>query len=61
MKIRDRIVPGLRDLRAGRKRDRALLRMNWAGRAIKLGFRRLPGAAEILGPLWQWEKNHFTR
>jgi hypothetical protein len=61
MKIRDRTAPGLRDLRAGGKRDRALRRMDWADRAIKLGFRRIPGAAEILGPLWQWEKNHFRR
>ena len=60
-KIRDRTAPGLRDLRAGGKRDRALRRMDWAGRAIKLGFQRIPGAVEILGPLWGWEKDHFRR
>ena len=60
-KIRDQTAPGLRYLRAGRKRDRALRRMDWAGRAIKLGFQRIPGAVEILGPLWEWEKDHFRR
>src|SRR5258708_2534077 len=60
MKIRDRTVPALKYLRAGRKRDRALRRMDWAGRAIKLGFQRIPCAAEILGPLWEW-KNNFRR
>ncbi len=61
MKVRDRTAPGLRSLRAGRKRDRALRRMDWAGRAIKSGFQRIPGAVEILGPLWEWEKDHFRR
>jgi hypothetical protein len=48
-RIRDRTAPGLRNLRVGRKRDRALRRMDWAGRAIKSGFQRIPANTRCRG------------
>jgi hypothetical protein len=59
MKIHDRALAELKRSRASRRQDWLFQRKEWADRVLQLGFLRLPGAAEILGPRlardWTWD------
>jgi len=61
MRIRNRTLAALKRSRASRKQDWLLQRMEWAERVLQLGFVRLPGAAEILGPILasEWRMWHY--
>ena len=55
MKIHNRALSALKRSRASRRQNRLLKRTEWAERLLKYGFQRLPGAAEILGPILAWD------
>jgi hypothetical protein len=63
MRIRNKALAALKRSRASRKQDWLLQRMEWAERALQLGFVRLPGAAEILEPILasEWKMWHSNR
>jgi hypothetical protein len=51
LKIHDKAVVELKGHRSSGTKDRAIRRKDSAERALKIGFLRLPGAADILEPL----------
>lgn len=51
MKIHDKALAEMNRSRASCRQEWNFQRMEWANRALKYGFLRLPGAAEILGPM----------
>lgn len=53
MKIRDKALAALERSRSSWRQDRAIQRMEWAERVLRVGFSRVPGA-EILGPILPW-------
>jgi hypothetical protein len=59
LKIHDKALAALKRSRASRRQDLLFQRKEWTDRVLQLGFLRLPGAAEILGPTlkrdWTWE------
>jgi hypothetical protein len=61
MKIRDKALAALKRSRASRRQEWLLQKMEWAERVLQLGFVRLPGAAEILGPILasEWRMWHY--
>jgi hypothetical protein len=62
MKIHGKAVAALKRSRASRKQDRVLQRKEWADRALQFGFLKMPGAAEVLGPILAWEEKwDFSR
>lgn len=58
MKIHDKAIVELKCSRVSCRREWNFQRMECADRVLKYGFLRLPGAAEILGPMvtrdWTW-------
>jgi hypothetical protein len=54
MRIHDKAHAALKGSRSSRKQDRIVQRKEWAERVLEVGFSRLPGAAEILGPIVAW-------
>jgi hypothetical protein len=58
MKIRDKAVATLERSRTSRRQNRILQRKEWAERLLKHGFLQLPGAAEILEPIFALESAH---
>jgi len=58
MKIRDKAVATLERSRTSRRQNRILQKKEWAERKLKVGLRQLPGAAEILEPIFALESAH---
>jgi hypothetical protein len=54
MRIHGKAFAALKGSRSSRKQDRIVQRKEWAERVLEVGFSRLPGAAEILGPIVAW-------
>jgi len=52
MKIHDKALAELKRSRASCGQEWNFQRLEWADRVLKYGFVRLPGAAEILGPMF---------
>ena len=61
MRVRNSALAALKRSRASRRQEWLLQRMEWAERVLQVGFMRLPGAAEILGPILaaEWRMWHF--
>jgi hypothetical protein len=54
MKIHYKALAALKRSRASRRQDRIVQRKEWAERVLEVGFSRVPGAVEILGPIVAW-------
>jgi hypothetical protein len=61
MRIHDKALDALKYSRSSRRQDRTIQRKEWAERALEVGFSRVPGAAEILGPILAWKMKWGVR